>query len=638
MKQFERLIAMLVLCASAFFLLIDESQAIEYDEFSNCSLDGWNETTAKWGGIVDSNWSDYLLVGTYVDQTFGRLYLNCYWRFPLTIPRDSTILSANIRFTPEVPVQGDGALVASFQALVPDGIWETSVAGLGSYFYPSATALRSIPLQGTPVEWWISGLQQYTLYDGPDIANLVQERIEDADYDPNGSTAKIGLALNYVSEDAYASIKPSTYNNCTTWWYPRLCVVWTPGNVNLDKAQPKEIDAFTNNARFTKEPVDVITGKMVTFPQVDFTLSGLNEPLEFIRNYSSQSEYDGVLGYGWTHNYNIILTSYDYDTTLVTIMDGEGKHHFFTDTDGDRTYAPTINDGTSVVKTFGSPDTYVWKTKDGKTYHFDEIHKTICTNPPSCSDNDYLHYLTAIEYKDGNQISFSYTINSGNITHSEIVDTHGRIVSLNYSNGRIVSIDEPGRHDAGQLIQFGYTNGNLTSVSQPVDANTTYTRYYYYNDPNDPHNMTRLQDQRGNSFYYAYDANDRCYLSYGDNVGGWPSFKTQLQYFPDDNQTVVTRFRDAEQFTDTYTYSGEYITQVDHALSGITEKYSYGLNPGGTSALTKLIVGPPDEWHTNGYYLKTISHYNANFDLIDTVEGTVGSESADPTSTPVRMY
>ncbi|MBI4830588.1 MAG: hypothetical protein HY801_03335, partial [Candidatus Lindowbacteria bacterium] len=41
---------------------------------------------------------------------------------------------------------------------------------------------------------------------------------------------------------------------------------------------------------------------------------------------------------------------------------------------------------------------------------------------------------------------------------------------------------------------------------------------------------------------------------------------------------------------------------------------------------------------SENYYLKTISHYNQNFDRIDTVEGRVASESAVPSVTPVRTY
>jgi RHS repeat-associated protein len=383
-----------------------------------------------------------------------------------------------------------------------------------------------------------------------------------------------------------------------------------------------------NGLEETDDPVNIVHGNMRTFPQTDFELSGINEPLPFYRTYHSQSEYDGPLGYGWTHNLNVTITR--RGTYLWEIMDGEGRFHFFAK---QSVYDPDY-DNLSYDGTYLTDEAYVkntWVAKDGTKYNFPYVYNAAFNTP---------YRVTSIEYPDGNAITF---LPSDGSLPTTITNTHNRTITIAYSGGRISTIHEPGR-PAGELIQYAYLGGNLTSVTYPVDASTDLIRQYVYNDPNDLHNLTEIIDERGNSFNYVYDTSDRCYQSYGESLGGGNYYETALVYDPPNNRTTVTRVRGTQQFNDIYTYSDMgYIVQIDHQESGITEQYTHNLvfhdidseytQPGipeGTSTVEKLVTDGSDHY-------KKIWHLDGNYNVIDVVEGKVPTVNDDPTGTAVEM-
>ncbi|MBI4831653.1 MAG: RHS repeat protein, partial [Candidatus Lindowbacteria bacterium] len=332
-----------------------------------------------------------------------------------------------------------------------------------------------------------------------------------------------------------------TYQTCM--FVGEFDVAFAPDPAEKERLEsnPEELQKFVD--RYRGDPVDVVTGNMQTFPQVDFTLSGIDEPLEFYRTYNSQTSYDGVFGKGWTHNFNLVLTSHSNDSD-IDIMDEKGMYHFFHDVDG-----------------------------------------------------------------------------------------------------RIVSIDEPGRRPYNQLIEYAYySGGELEEVRKPVDEDTMFGDKYTYMFGY----LLSIYEKRGDPlgmlyetsfFMFFTDEYGRCVEVFGES--NWHEeeepeyYHTEFDY-SNPNQTVATRMRGAEQsqqFVDIYTHDGQNITQIEHVESGVIEKYSYDIVPGGTSTLTKLITNSGAD-----YFLKKISHYDANFNLIDTAEGRVPNEGANPTATPVRMY
>ena len=73
------------------------------------------------------------------------------------------------------------------------------------------------------------------------------------------------------------------------------------------------------------EPVNLATGAF-TYEQEDLYIPGRGLAFNFTRTYNSKDDYDGPLGWGWTHSYNIslIVTSNGQD---VFALLRSGKDH-----------------------------------------------------------------------------------------------------------------------------------------------------------------------------------------------------------------------------------------------------------------------------------------------------------------------
>jgi RHS repeat-associated protein len=57
----------------------------------------------------------------------------------------------------------------------------------------------------------------------------------------------------------------------------------------------------------TAAPVSFASGRMKTIPQTDFEIADPFFPVQLVRTYSSSPPYDGVLGWGWRHNFDVKL-------------------------------------------------------------------------------------------------------------------------------------------------------------------------------------------------------------------------------------------------------------------------------------------------------------------------------------------
>jgi len=69
------------------------------------------------------------------------------------------------------------------------------------------------------------------------------------------------------------------------------------------------------------DPVNITNGNMYSTTQ-DLFIPGKGLPLKFTRTYNSKSFYNELLGYGWTHSYNIFLTENPDGT--ITEKDEDG--------------------------------------------------------------------------------------------------------------------------------------------------------------------------------------------------------------------------------------------------------------------------------------------------------------------------
>ena len=294
-----------------------------------------------------------------------------------------------------------------------------------------------------------------------------------------------------------------------------------------------------DNQNAVGEPINIVNGNMYSSHQ-DLSIPSIGMPVYFTRTYNSQKNYDGPLGWGWTHSYNILLRK---TQNGLKIVDEDGTGIYFTEnTDG--TYTPPAGEHSSLTENDGG--TFIWTKKYGTRYLFDADKK-----------------LTHIADRNNNQITLSY--NSDGLL-STIKDTVNREINLEYNSQkkleRVVDLK-------GRIINYSHdSEGNLVTVIDPAGGNIRYQ----YSDLSDVHNLTRAINQNGNSIYYEYDDQDRCISSYGDS----DDLKVRLTFDPENKRTIiddsrgnktireynndglVTKFIDRLNNTETYTWDNDF--------------------------------------------------------------------------------
>jgi len=435
--------------------------------------------------------------------------------------------------------------------------------------------------------------------------------------DSNGLTQGRGISMRrfvaFLGICVVTMLAPSATVSADSRVIEMRPVSWNLGLPSWATPLVKEFQAVKSTPALVGDPTNVTSGMMHTFPQVDFVLPGSDGPFKFSRRYYSTSEYEGPIGYGWTHCLNCTITR--RNDSMFEVMDPEGMFNFFAKLPGASTFVPLNETASKLVRwTENANDPkpiykMAWITEDGIKYIFPDVMRAVMHFP---------RYVAAIEYGEGKTLSFSP--GNGSLP-TEITASSGWKIRLSYSNRLLTDIYEPGRPD-DKPIHFEYENGNLISVTYPVDPTTTRVRRYFYEDPNDRHNLTRIMFERGDSFYYVYDAMDRCIDSHGEEVagGGGPYFNHIFEYYPDERKTIVTRVQGGERFTDVYYYnSRDYIVRLDHVDSGITKKYSYDIVQGSAATVEKEIMNlSKDEYYKRALFL------DEKYDIIGMMEDMKG--------------
>ena len=208
---------------------------------------------------------------------------------------------------------------------------------------------------------------------------------------------------------------------------------------------------------FTGHPVDVASGKVLV-EAVDFEIEG---PLPFTweRSWYSTSVYEGPLGYGWHHSYDLALIE-TAGAIVVRMADGravafpplaQGAQHF------DRKEKLTLS------RDRGG---FSMSDRDGLTWCFESL------GPEEPSP------LQSVEDRGGNRIAFSYD-SAGHLRR--IVDSAGRSFEVaRDSLNRIVAIDGPDPSNPSRratFVRYSYdAAGNLAMVH---DALGQPVRYEY---------------------------------------------------------------------------------------------------------------------------------------------------------------
>src|SRR3989304_341915 len=266
------------------------------------------------------------------------------------------------------------------------------------------------------------------------------------------------------------------YSNQVREEVPQALKTMVRGNVSDSNIHTVEVNG---------SPTSVINGvwqKEVTLTPGANTITATAEiegiPLQDTAGVTAVPTSRHSLGAGWTNSFNLSLSREGDGTVSIQSPNGRDINFY---PDGTGGYL-SINGARSMLvpQLDGS---FRWIEGDGKTYTFDEDG-----------------FLTQISDRVSNPISLTYQSNR----LVSITDTTGRQITFSYNaSGNLEHIDGP----TGQLASYTYdASGNLSTATNSAGETTTYN----YQDPNDPHNLTLIQNDAGQTILNVqYDALDR---------------------------------------------------------------------------------------------------------------------------------
>ena len=305
--------------------------------------------------------------------------------------------------------------------------------------------------------------------------------------------------MQLTGGDLYQTVVPQNPNGVVGQF--RITAVDPSGNIGYwpDSGTQAERIRYTiwaglkKNTGSAMEPVNTALGSFYTQHQ-DVYAPAPGLPFNFTRTYNSiTAGFDGSLGFGWTHNYNLHLQAVDDLLLHGIVVTYEDGHTANFEVNGSGFVSPAGDHNTLAHESSG----YVLTTPSQLKYHFDSGGK-----------------LTSIQDSNSNAIQFSYT--GGHLT--QITDAAGRVYSLDYTGDRIGKISDV----LGRAYEYSYDGeGNLQTYKNPEGGLIQYT----YNsehwlltltDPNGHVFVTNKYDDRGRVIEQRDASNSLSTITYPD--------------------------------------------------------------------------------------------------------------------------
>ncbi|MFW0737768.1 DUF6531 domain-containing protein [Flavobacterium sp. T12S277] len=295
---------------------------------------------------------------------------------------------------------------------------------------------------------------------------------------------------------------------------------------------PNKLSKLLCKAGF--EPINLINGA-VFYEGSDFDITS-PIPLNWERNWYSDSQYVGWLGHGVHSVYDRAVELYPEEDALGLRMDDGRVVAFPALLPEEEFYLR--QEKTTLKRTPEGYQAYDHKSKlfydftlfDGKKYQLTQI-----TNPDGLT--------TVFEFK-------GYSLN-------RIIDSAGRVIKVSTKDGFIQKLELAAPEQDELLVAYEYDEHyNMVAI---IDALGVPTRIAYQD-----HLMVEKTDRNGQTFYWEYDTQNKCIHTWGE--GGWQ--EGWIEYHTEEGYNIVT---DANGAVTTYYYEpNQLVTQVKDPMGNST--------------------------------------------------------------------
>ncbi len=251
-----------------------------------------------------------------------------------------------------------------------------------------------------------------------------------------------------------------------------------------------EIRGKKIKCHFGKDPVNLVTG-VVYYDGVDFELPG-PIPVVWERNWYSDSEYLGLMGYGTHCSYDLFLkTSMEDDAIIVHLPDGRAA--FFN---------------------YLLPNQELYNREEQLTLSFDGKKYTLTDHKAQL----FYEYDKVFAYSDTFKVKQIYNIDGHKVVLNygnkgqlkSIMDSVGRIITIEKnSKGFVTEVSVSHKGETKKLISYAYSEeGDLIEITDALEQSTSIEY--------DNHCMIKKTDRNGQSFYWEYNAKRKCTKTWGD--------------------------------------------------------------------------------------------------------------------------
>ena len=223
----------------------------------------------------------------------------------------------------------------------------------------------------------------------------------------------------------------------------------------------------------TADPVNTAIGNF-THSETDLSVGSRGPTLTLGRFYNSRSSFLRSLGRGWTHTYDVSLSS---AANGVALQWSDGRVDHYAETGGDA-YNP-VEPGIYDTLRHETDATWTLVRKDLATYRFDPQGR-----------------LLSVADRNGNALICAYDAQGRLATVSDPAD---RRLTFSYCGEAMTGVTDP----VGRTVSFGYVFGRLDTVTDVLGKVVKYTY-----DANSY--LESVTDQRGvMTVFNVYDAQGR---------------------------------------------------------------------------------------------------------------------------------